>query len=100
MKVIKAFGNDRLCYTLPPYDGSHDGNVGAWLEALNGIRPKDTRLREELLQKIFEFSKNESRELDIISTLLRQNMRYDIRVIWRRRDFTFHMYSLKNAESL
>ena len=99
MKVIKAFGNEHLCYTLPPYDGSHDGNVNAWLEALNKIRPKDTVLRREMLHKIFEFSKNESKELEIISTLLRQDMRYDVRVIWRRPEFTLHMYSLKNVES-
>ena len=99
MKVIKAFGNERLFCTLPPYDGSHRGNVNAWLAALKKIGIRDSRLHQEMLRKIFEFSKNESDELDIVSTLLRQNMRYDIRVIWRRRDCTLHMYSLKNVES-
>ena len=99
MKVIKAFGNERLFCTLPAYDGSHRGNVDAWLETLKRIKTKDSKLRQDMLRKIFEFSKNESDELDIVSTMMRQNVRYDIRVIWRRNDCTLHMYSLKNVES-
>ncbi len=99
MKVIKAFGNDDSYYTLPPYDGSHNGNVNAWLEVVRLMKPEDLKLRKDVLRKIFEFSKNESDELGIISALFRRNMRYDVRVIWRRRQCALHMYSLKNSES-
>lgn len=99
MKVIKAFGNEHSYYTLPAYDGSHHGNVNAWLEAVRRIKLKDIELRKHVLQTIYQFSRNESNELDIISALLCKKLKYDIRVIWRRQECALHMYSLTSAET-
>ena len=99
MKVIKSFGNDDTCYTLPPYDGSHYGNICAWIEAIHNMRLKDPQLHDSLLKKITEFRENKSNEIEILSTLFRQDIKYDVRVIWRRQKVTLHMYSFKVVES-
>ena len=98
MKVIKAFGNDHSYYTLPAYDGTHEGNIDAWIEAVNRLKSQDPQLHQNLLRKIFAFSQRTSSELDIISTLMRQELTYDVRVIWRRREVTLQMYSLRSVE--
>lgn len=98
MKVIKAFGNDHTFYTLPPYDGSHHGNIRAWIQAVSEIRHSDRKLHNDLIRKIIDFRDSRSNEIEIMSTLLRQNFKYDVRVIWRRSEVTLHMYSLKTVE--
>ena len=99
MKVIKAFGNENSYYALPPYDGSHAGNIKAWMVAIGGLRTTDRKLYRELLAKVADFGQTRSNELGIVSILLRKDLECDVRVTWRRRDVTLKMYSLKSRES-
>ncbi len=99
MKVIKTFGFDHACYTLPPYDGSHDGNVDAWIKAVGEIRFRDPHLHKRLLDKITQFRDDRSTEMDIVSTLLQQSLKYDVQVVWRRRQRTLRMFSLTPART-
>jgi hypothetical protein len=94
VKVIKTFGFDHTSFTLPTYDGSHDGNVDAWLRAVGGMRFRDPDLNETLLDKIAQFRNAQTNEMDIVSTLLQQRLRYDVQVIWRRRRATLRIFSL------
>ncbi len=75
MKVIKTFGFDHVPYTFPPYDGSHDGNVDAWLRAVRGIKFRDPHLHKRLLDKITQFRKDQMSDMGIVSTLLQQSLK-------------------------
>ncbi|MCX5873020.1 MAG: hypothetical protein NTY51_07265 [Deltaproteobacteria bacterium] len=94
MKVIKTFELNDTYFTLPDYDGSHKGNVNAWMLAVSHIRHREPQLYKRLIERIIQFNDGQSGEMEIVSMLLQENFKYDVQVIWRKPEMTLQMFSL------
>ncbi|MFH0958841.1 MAG: hypothetical protein V1897_09080 [Pseudomonadota bacterium] len=97
MNVIKAFEFNDAYFTLPAYDGSHQGNVDAWMKVVDHIRRRAPLLYKPLLQRVQRFNEGQTDEMDIVSTLLQENFEFDVHVIWRKSEATLHMFSMVSA---
>lgn len=94
MKVIKTFELNDTYFTLPDYDGSHKGNVNAWMMAVSHIRYREPQFYKRLIERIMQFNDGQSGEMEIVSMLLQENFKYDVQVIWRKPEMTLQMFSL------
>jgi hypothetical protein len=98
MKVIKAFEFNDACFTLPVYDGSHQGNVAAWMKVVDQIRWRTPSLYKPLLHRVQCFNEGQTDEIDVVSTLLQENFQFDVHVIWRHTAATLHMFCMVSAD--
>lgn len=94
MNVIKAFEFNDACFTLPTYDGSHQGNVDAWMKVLDHVKIKAPVLYKPLLRRVLSFNNGQTDEMDLVSILLQRKLKFDVHVIWRRTGATLHLFCL------
>jgi hypothetical protein len=98
MNVIKAFEFNNACFTLPAYDGSHKGNVDAWMKVVDHIRRRSPSIYKPLLRRVQRFNEGKTDEMDVVSTLLQGNFQFDVHVIWRHAAATLHMFCMVSAD--